>query len=235
MNLDRSITIEQALGLPTGSLTAASPSGDAALRGAPGQQEPTLVERLLGLPVGGRTGNAGSSAIVALRSALPLGAGEPVQLLPAGEFSARDGRPGPGMKWRLSNEQGAVLAAEVSRMAAITPLVIDYEHQTLNAVANGKPAPAAGWITSASWVSDVGLFGEVEWTAAAKAAIAAAQYRFISPVIRFEADGRVSAIEMAALTNYPALLGMRAIAPLAGAALVAAGAYRLDLRLNARP
>ena len=73
MNLDRSITIEQALGLPTGSLTAASPSGDAALRGAPGQQEPTLVERLLGLPVGGRTGNAGSSAIVALRSALPLG------------------------------------------------------------------------------------------------------------------------------------------------------------------
>lgn len=29
-----------------------------------------------------------------------------VQLLPAGEFAARDGRPGPGQKWRLDDAGG---------------------------------------------------------------------------------------------------------------------------------
>ena len=33
-----------------------------------------------------------------------------VQLLPAGEFAAADGRPGPGRTWRLSDEQGRALA-----------------------------------------------------------------------------------------------------------------------------
>lgn len=57
-----------------------------------------------------------------------------------------------------------------------------------------------------------GLYAEVEWTEPARAQLAARQYRYLSPVaIVRKSDRRLVALHSAALTNKPAILGMRAI------------------------
>ena len=137
-----------------------------------------------------------------------------IQLFPMGEFSARDGRPGTlkGVKvnaWKLDAALAAVIARWQQRE---TPLVVDYEHQTMNAVENGKPAPAAGWIESLEVEPD-GLYATVKWTEAARAFIKADEYRYISPVFTFDPKtGAVLELKSAALTNYPALDGLDAVA-----------------------
>ena len=137
-----------------------------------------------------------------------------IQLFPAGEFSARDGRPGTlkGVKakaWTLTFENAAAVIARWQQRE--TPLVVDYEHQTINAAENGKPAPAAGWIESLEAGPD-GLYATVKWTDAARAFIQADEYRYISPVFSFDPEtGAVLELKSAALTNYPALDGMDAV------------------------
>ena len=136
------------------------------------------------------------------------------QLFPAGEFSARDGRPGTlkGVKakaWTLTFDDAAAVIARWRQRE--TPLVVDYEHQTINAAENGKPAPAAGWIESLEAGPD-GLYATVKWTDAARAFIQADEYRYISPVFSFDPEtGAVLELKSAALTNYPALDGMDAV------------------------
>lgn len=141
-----------------------------------------------------------------------LTAADEIQLLPAGEFAARDGRPGKGRTWRIDAAIAAALIALAS--ARTTPFVIDYEHQTLQAAGNGQPAPAAGWFTKLEWRDGRGLYAtDVQWTERAKAMIDAGEYRFLSPVFRADdTSGSVLELAMAALTNYPALDGMDAIA-----------------------
>ncbi|EFN3221579.1 phage protease [Escherichia coli] len=137
-----------------------------------------------------------------------------IQLLPAGEFSAVDGRPHTDEvesgKWVLTAELAAQLVAQVAARA--TPFVIDYEHQTLRAVNNGKPAPAAGWFSQVEWREGSGLYATgVEWTENAAAMIAAGEYKFISPVFGYNRRGEVIELLHAALTNTPALDGMDAV------------------------
>ena len=130
-----------------------------------------------------------------------------IQLTPAGEFRAWDGRPADAPTWRIN----AALAARVIDWLAArkNPCVIDYEHQTLLAKKNGKPAPAAGWYSKLEWREGVGLFAiDIEWTAAAAKMIDAREYRFISPVIAYEQSGNVVGVYMAGLTNNPAIDGM---------------------------
>lgn len=147
-------------------------------------------------------------AVLAASLALATDTGGRAQLLPAGEFAARDGRPGVGKTWKLTDAQGEALAATVNQVAAQTPIVIDYEHQTLTATEKGHKAPAAGWIKHVEWLTGKGLFADVDWTEAAKAHIDAKEYRFISPVITYDASGKVTGFQLAALTNHPGLLGM---------------------------
>lgn len=139
--------------------------------------------------------------VAALSIALAAEAGSGwVQILPAGTFSARDGR-GPfdaGDRARLEQVLSATRA-----WLKTTEMPIDYEHQTLRAADNGKPAPASGWV-KAFEVRDDGLWGRVEWTAMAAAAIKAGEYRYLSPVIGLDKGGRVVLVKMAALTNTPA-------------------------------
>lgn len=123
-----------------------------------------------------------------------------VQILPAGSIVPRDGR-GPfsaGDRSRLD----AILSATKAWLRA-TEMPIDYEHQTLRSADNGRPAPASGWVKEFE-VRDDGLWGRVEWTAAAAAAIQAGEYRYLSPVIGLDKDGNVVLVKMAALTNTPA-------------------------------
>lgn len=154
-------------------------------------------------------------AFAALSLALAPHAGNEIQLTPAGMFRARDGRPQNLPGWKMDATVAARLIAQAKDRA--TPYVIDYEHQTLATADNGKPAPAAGWFKTLEWRDGVGLFAtDVQWTDAAKAMIDAGEYKFISPVFSFDRQsGEVVKLQMAALTNTPALDGMDAVAALA--------------------
>lgn len=146
-----------------------------------------------------------------LAATLPLAADGTAQLLPFGSFAARDGRPGPGKTFKVDNERGAMLAAEMNRLASQTPIVIDYDHQTIHTITNGQPAPASGWMNKVEWRDNAGLFASVEWTKKARAFIDEKEYRFISPVLVHDADGTVTGVLLAALVNYPALTGMEPV------------------------
>lgn len=135
-----------------------------------------------------------------------------IQLLPAGEFRARDGRPIECAAWLISAEIAARLIADIAALA--NPVVIDYEHQTLLSAENGQKAPAAGWFTAdgMEWREGEGLFAKVEWTETARLHIEAKEYRFISPVILFDKKtGAVKKILNAALTNNAAIDGMEEV------------------------
>lgn len=157
-----------------------------------------------------------SRVFAALSFAIALADGAAIQLTPAGVFKARDGRPGgklPG--WKID---AAIAARVIARASARqTPFVTDYEHQTLATEKNGQPAPAAGWFKNLEWREGQGLFAtDVTWTAKAKAHIEAGEYKFISPVFSFDPlTGEVLELQMAALTNTPAVDGMDAVAALA--------------------
>ena len=128
-----------------------------------------------------------------------------ILLLPAGEIPTRphDSRP----PWH-NPDAGAVVAA--TRELTLD-LAIDYDHQSDRSAANGQPAPAAGWIRRV-FERDGAVWGEVEWTERAAAMIRAREYRFVSPVFRYETATRVvRRTTGAALTNDPAMF-MRAIA-----------------------
>lgn len=146
---------------------------------------------------------------------LQVKTGPEIQLLPAGEFRARDGRPGK-TNWRIDAAIAAKLIARA--VARQTPFVIDYEHQTLLSEKNGQPAPAAGWFKTLVWREGQGLFAtDVEWTANASAYIDSGEYKFISPVFAYDKSGAVVELLNAGLTNNPAIDGMLEIAQRAAA------------------
>ncbi|EWH09856.1 I protein [Catenovulum agarivorans DS-2] len=139
-----------------------------------------------------------------------------VQLLPDGEFSAIDGRPHdvPNKKWKLTPERAQQLISQAQLRA--NDLVIDYEHQTLQADKNGNPAPASGFFKDMEYRPGKGLYIKPKWTERAQAFLKNGEYRYISAVFPYDKQtGEPTEIRMAALTNYPGLDGMDAIAALA--------------------
>ncbi|WP_085299258.1 phage protease [Cognaticolwellia mytili] len=139
-----------------------------------------------------------------------------VQLLPDGEFSAQDGRPFDveGGKWLMDAQAFASLKAAATQRT--NDYLFDYEHQTLNSEENGEPAPAAGWFRDLEYIPGEGLFtNNVKWTGKAQGHIDDDEYRFTSSVFSYDTKtGRPIALMHAALTNDPALDGMKAIAAL---------------------
>lgn len=154
-------------------------------------------------------------ALAACAFALPAVAADAgtitIQLTPAGTFAPSDGRELEPGSWRIDQ---AIAAKVIARFSARkNPAVVDYEHQTLYVQDNGQPAPAAAWITGLEWRDGQGLFGTVELTARAAAAIAAGEYRYVSPVFSYDRrTGDVLDLQMAALTNHPAIDGMEPLA-----------------------
>lgn len=121
-----------------------------------------------------------------------------VMLIPAGEFSGRDGR-GP---FRLGDPARVIAATTALAMEAGVP--IDYDHATDFAAPKGRPAPAAGWIQELE-ARDGALWGRVDWTPHGAAAISSREYRYISPVFQYSSDGEVTRLLRAGLTNNPNL------------------------------
>lgn len=147
------------------------------------------------------------NVLALLSLALALQAVADVQLLPAGEFVGRDGRPGNGVTWKLSDAQGQALAARLTAKHAAVQFNLDYEHQAMLADKNGQPAPASGWASAFEWRAGVGLFAiNVQWTANARRMIEAGEYKYLSPVIVFDKNtGEVSDVINASLVNIPNL------------------------------
>ena len=138
------------------------------------------------------------------------------QLLPVGPFKARDGRPFdvPAGHWLLD---GQIAAALIARAKALgQDILIDYDHQTLKTDQNGQPAPAAGWYNGdeIEWREGQGLFIKPRWTERAAALVAAKEYRFLSAVFPYDAQGRPLELRMTAITNDPGVVGMQALAAL---------------------
>jgi phage I-like protein len=136
---------------------------------------------------------ASAAAGVAIALAAESGAPDWVQLMPSGPtLQGRDGR-----SWRVD---------DVNRLVAqfSPPFVIDYEHAQDRLAVNGQEAPAAGWIEQLDVRNGGEIWGRVEWTPRAKVAIAAREYRFISPAFTYSpADGSVQALIGASLVNRP--------------------------------
>ncbi|MFQ2659215.1 phage protease [Aeromonas caviae] len=138
------------------------------------------------------------------------------QLLPVGPFKARDGRPFdvPGGHWQLDKTIATTL---INRAKALgQDILIDYDHQTLKVDHNGQPAPAAGWYNGdeIEWREGQGLFIKPRWTERAAALVAAKEYRFLSAVFPYDAQGRPLELRMTAITNDPGVVGMQALAAL---------------------
>ncbi|MCL7931634.1 phage protease [Halomonas llamarensis] len=126
------------------------------------------------------------------------------RLMPAGTFHAPRGAAEGTGPWHLSADAAhAIIQLAAGRS---TDIALDYEHQTLYAEKNGKPAPASGWLDprSLEWRED-GLYGAITWTAAASAAIDANEYRYLSPVFPYDANGVPLDLLHLALTNTPAI------------------------------
>lgn len=167
--------------------------------------------------------------VALLAAALRVEPKAEVQLLPAGEFAARDGRPGKDLMWRLDDSAGQALAATLTRDSAATQFLVDYDHQTLYAGLNSK-APAAGWASTFEWRDGTGLFAiDVRWTDAALSSIRSGEYRYVSPVIAYDQrSGQVLTVQMAAITNFPALTGMQALGDALMAQLAACNTLSLS-------
>ncbi|WP_337960714.1 phage protease [Aeromonas hydrophila] len=138
------------------------------------------------------------------------------QLLPVGPFKARDGRPFDVASghWQLD---GQIAAALIDRAKGLgQDILIDYDHQTLKTDQNGQPAPAAGWYNAdeIEWREGQGLFIKPRWTERAAALVAAKEYRFLSAVFPYDAQGRPLELRMTAITNDPGVVGMQALAAL---------------------
>ncbi|WFE70125.1 phage protease [Halomonas sp. M1] len=148
---------------------------------------------------------ASNTAPIAALALRVTQADEKTRLIPSGQFNAPRGAMSGSGPWQLDAAGAqAIIALAAARS---TDIPIDYEHQTLMAERNGLPAPAAGWIDprSLEWRND-GLYGQVTWTAAAKAAIDADSYRYLSPVFPYDAEtGAVLDLLHVALTNTPAI------------------------------
>lgn len=135
---------------------------------------------------------------------LPASLPDWIELLPSGTFSGRDGR-GP---WHCTPSD---VIARTREYQGGVDIPVDYDHQLEHAAQNGRPAPAAGWISELE-ARDDGVWGRVEWTDRAREHLAAREFRYLSPVFYHETDGEVLLLESAALTNVPNLTGLKALA-----------------------
>lgn len=121
-----------------------------------------------------------------------------VELLPGGQIiTGRDGRT-----W--INDQPEIILQAFHADGKDLP--IDWEHSTELRAPNGEPAPAAAWIKELQLRDGGSIWGRVEWTPKGIESIANREYRYLSPVFRYEIDSRrIFRFTSCGLTNQPNL------------------------------
>ncbi|HDR8995087.1 TPA: hypothetical protein QDB01_000975 [Burkholderia vietnamiensis] len=143
------------------------------------------------------------TALSAITTALS-GPTSAFRIIPSGAFRAQDGRPINAPAWKMDNLIAQTLIQAAN--ARTDDYLIDFEHASLSAQG---PVPAAGWFKQLEWREGDGLFVVgARWTDRAKAMLQAGEYRYVSPVFSYAADGTVTALLSIALTNNPALSGL---------------------------
>ena len=172
---------------------------------------------------------AGSQPTSRLRcAAFSTARGEPVNeflLIPFGEVVVE--RPVAGKSFVFTRGHAESAQHWFDQMGR--KLAIDYEHQSFdrfNTRGDGL-RPAAGWIGGLE-VRDDGLWAvNVTWTERAAELLRSGEYRYFSPVIFWtdEDHGDLAALGPVALTNDPAMRGVR---PLAAARQLEAGAVEAE-------
>lgn len=152
---------------------------------------------------------AADLAVIASALALPVAAGavsRRMLLAPFGEYHGRDGR-GPYVLEDAAHAQQVIAATKAFQKGA--DFLVNYDHQTEYAAVQGVggKAPAAGWVKLDSLaVGEDGIYGEVDWTPAAEAALQAREYRYHSPHFRVHPQTRrLTRLVNAGLTNSPNL------------------------------
>ena len=139
--------------------------------------------------------------------------GNEIQIFPSGGFRATDGRPEGINEWYIDAESAQNLIDKVSSRK--NKILIDYEHQSFHSATNGQPSPAAGWFYTLVWREGEGLFAtDAEWTEKARQMIKGGEYRYISPAFHTDNQGVIIDLISIALTNTPALDGMREVSVL---------------------
>jgi len=129
-----------------------------------------------------------------------------IQIVPVGDYN----HPEYG-EFSITEKDLNKIIKNFNKMENDIP--IDYEHQTLT----GEEAPAAGWIKKLFKKVNEGIWAVVEWTDKAKEYIKNKEYRYISPVINFNATDKESGkvigarVHSIALTNTPWFDGMQPI------------------------
>jgi len=130
----------------------------------------------------------------------------------------------------VKTSAGSFIVDEASAQATIdafaahgTDVPVDYEHQSLGGAYSSPTgqAPAAGWIKALSVVGpaeaaaqgiEPGVWAQVEWTLDAREKLATRSYRYVSPVALVRrTDRRLVGLHSVALTNKPAIVGMKPV------------------------
>lgn len=133
-------------------------------------------------------------------------------LVPFGDVAVE--RPAAGGDFTFTRRHGESAVSWFERIGR--KLAIDYEHQSFDRL-NTRPdglRPAAGWIGGLE-VRDDGLWAvDVTWTRRAAELLRSGEYRYFSPVIYWvdEDFSDVAALGPVALTNDPAMRGVRPLA-----------------------
>lgn len=149
------------------------------------------------------------AALASLLAPIPDGGSPPSEIvvLPPGPLiETRDGRA-----WLLDDP--AAVAERSTAALAGQDAVVDYEHQSLHAPTNGRPAPAAGWISGFA-VRDGAIVARVRWMDRAAKLLRRGEYRYVSPVFRHSRGERPRVLQIVnvALTNSPAMPDLPAVA-----------------------
>lgn len=114
-------------------------------------------------------------------------------LVPAGEFTGRDGRA-----WHNPSPDDVI---ENTRGFG-RDIPIDIEHATELKAPKGEAAPAQGWIRRDDlFVRDGAIWGKVEWNDSGRQYLETKGYRYYSPAFYFTASGQVLRVKSVGLTN----------------------------------
>ncbi|BBV67841.1 Mu phage protease GpI [Klebsiella sp. STW0522-44] len=116
-------------------------------------------------------------------------------MIPAGTFTGRDGR-----SW-VNNQPESIIRASRS----YPKLPFDVEHSTELKGPKGEEAPAFAWIDDYRTRDDGGIEVHIEWTKDGESLLREKKYRYYSPAFGHTADGQVTRLSSAGLTNKPNL------------------------------